>query len=87
MTDQLPLDVAGRWCPIPMGRAYAAKPGSGPEGERCGTCRFARQINGHSRYYWKCSFVPATRGGATDIRLKTPACKKWEPIRKSQETA
>lgn len=77
MTDQLPLDIAGRWCPIPMGRAYAAKPGSGPDGERCGTCAHA-VAREFGRRYWKCALVPATKGPGTDIRLKTPACKKWE---------
>lgn len=77
VSEQLPLDVAGRWCPVPMGRAYADKPGSGPEGERCGTCSFARRHGHHGRYYWKCGLVLSTHGAATDIRLKTPACRKW----------
>jgi len=78
VSDQLPLDIAGRWCPVPMGRAYAAKPGSGPDGERCGTCAHA-YVREFNKRYWKCGLVPASCGIGTDIRLKTPACKKWEP--------
>lgn len=77
MAKQLPLDIAGRWCPVPMGRAYADKPGSGPQGETCGSCRHAH-ARGPRRNYWKCGRVKATCGHATDIRKKTPACRKWE---------
>ena len=76
---QMPLDVAGRWCPVPMGRAYADKPGSGPEGETCRTCANAKGRSGRSpRIFYKCGLVPSTRSTGTDIRLKTPACRKWE---------
>lgn len=58
-------------------RAYAAKPGTGPDGEICRTCShsYARRF---SKNYWKCGLVPATGGQGTDIRLKSPACSKWE---------
>jgi hypothetical protein len=58
--------------------AYAAQPGTGPEGESCRTCEhsYARQF---TKNYWKCGLVPATGGPGTDIRLKSAACEKWEP--------
>lgn len=61
-------------------KAHAAKPGTGPEGERCGTCRHAVVSGYHSKNYWKCGLMRTcwTGGGATDIRLKDAACKLWE---------
>lgn len=58
--------------------AYAAVPGSGPSGETCKTCRhsFARSMT--SKRYWKCGLVPITHGPATDIRVGSPACSKWQ---------
>lgn len=58
---------------------YADKPGSGPEGETCGTCKhcvFKRMAGS----YPKCAVVKEswTSGTATDIRLKSAACSKWE---------
>lgn len=56
---------------------YAAHPGTGPEGETCGSCR---HVTGHrrSRTYYKCGLVQMTFGPGTDIRLKSPACWRWE---------
>lgn len=58
-------------------RGYAAPLGSGPEGETCGSCEHAYGIR-HSKVYYKCALVKATRGAGTDIRLKWPACSRWE---------
>ena len=58
-------------------KGYAAEPGTGPVGETCKTC-------GHSDYvecakrYWKCDLRRHTASYATDIRLKSPACKFWK---------
>ena len=60
-------------------RGYAALPGTGPAGERCGTCRFAYSRLA-TRRYWKCGHAAApraTHGYGTDIRLKSPACRFW----------
>lgn len=59
--------------------AYPYKPGSGPAGERCGTCancHLAARRNPKARHY-KCALVVPTFGPGTDIRLKTPACRAW----------
>lgn len=58
-------------------RAYAAHPGSGPRGETCRTCAhsYGRQF---SKTYWKCDLVKATGGAGTDIKLRSPACSRWE---------
>lgn len=59
---------------------YAAVPGTGPEGETCKTCRhlFRRKM---SHVYLKCKLMERqwTRGTASDIKAKTPACARWEP--------
>ena len=67
----------GRRDPTPAG--YAAPPGTGPEGERCGTCRF-HVINRLAKKYHKCGLMRArwTGGRKTDILLRSPACKLWE---------
>jgi hypothetical protein len=58
--------------------AYAAPPGSGPAGMTCKDCKHA-EGHGRSRTYWKCVLVRSTNGAATDIRLRTPACRFFEP--------
>ena len=57
---------------------YAAKPGSGPAGETCRGCAHAVNRDG----YWKCVLLRArwTSGPGSDIRLKSPACARWEKI-------
>ncbi len=57
-------------------RGHAGQPGKGPAGETCGTCR---HVEGH--IYFKCGHRMAphfTRGKATDIRKRDPACERWE---------
>lgn len=44
----------------------------------CGECRHAVQVGHNTRRYWKCDLVKITRGAGTDIRLKWPACEKFE---------
>ena len=51
----------------------------GPAGETCKTCSHAKRREHHDKYYWKCELVAETRGRATDIRLKSPACHAWNP--------
>lgn len=59
-------------------KGMAGPPGTGPEGETCGTCANTVYVQYAKRYY-KCKLVNYTSGPATDIRLKTPACRHWEP--------
>ncbi len=56
---------------------YAAVPGTGPAGETCKTCRHAYAVE-FARRYWKCDRIRPTRGLGTDIRLKAPACRRWQ---------
>ena len=61
-------------------RGHAAQPGTGPAGERCGSCRFLKG-NALGRVYYKCGHAQApqrTNGAATDIKLHDPACERWE---------
>lgn len=44
----------------------------------CGECIHAVLVGHNSRDYWKCDLVRITRGAGTDIRLKWPACVKFE---------
>ena len=61
---------------VPAG--YAALPGTGPAGETCGSCAHASRRH----RYAKCRLLRArwTHGIKTDIRLRTPACSRWQPI-------
>lgn len=70
-------DKAKRKSPVPRG--HAARPGTGPDGETCGSCAhvFRRQLG---KTYLKCSLAKAkwTGGGASDIRARDAACSRWE---------
>ena len=62
---------------------YADVPGTGPAGETCGSCLHKRRMsNGGKRAWHKCRLTRErwTGGSASDIRVRTPACRKWEPI-------
>lgn len=58
---------------------YAEAPGSGPDGETCKTCKFAT-AHQHAKRYWKCILRQRfwTGGAGSDIKLKSPACSRWE---------
>lgn len=60
-------------------RGHAWKPGTGPAGETCKTCKhyYVRRWAGTFR---KCLLMKPhwTNGPRTDIRARDPACKKWE---------
>ena len=72
-----------RSSPKPAG--HAALPGSGPAGESCRTCQHIvrRRMAGT---YLKCGLMRRfwTGGGATDIRARDPACRRWEKIDKKE---
>ena len=61
-------------------RGLYADIGPGPEGETCGTCRHAMRFWRPSRSWAKCGLMRSnwTGGEGSDIRLRTPACRKWE---------
>lgn len=60
-------------------RGHAARPGTGPEGETCGSCAHY-SVQRYSKTYRKCALTKAawTHGPGTDIRAKDPACSKWD---------
>ena len=50
-----------------------------PAGEKCGSCRhLQRSYTSPGRWFNKCALRGVTRGPATDLRLKWPACERWE---------
>jgi hypothetical protein len=65
----------------PKGRAKYKKPielyGPGPPGETCKTCDHCNSYR-QSRKWYKCGEWIESNSSATDIRLKWPACGKWE---------
>jgi hypothetical protein len=60
-------------------RGHVAPPGTGPEGETCGSCKhlFRNQM---AKVYLKCGLNRAkwTGGGKSDVRARDHACKMWE---------
>jgi hypothetical protein len=60
-------------------RGYADRPGTGPAGEACGTCRHAHRFK-QSKSWIKCELNRGkwSGGRATDILAGSPACSKWE---------
>ena len=61
-------------------RGYAAPPGTGPAGETCKTCKHYT-IRSFAKDYRKCLLMQAhwTGGAGTDIKARSPACRKFEP--------
>lgn len=59
---------------------YAGKPGAGPSGQTCGSCRFCRWRQMAGRKYFKCQRMSAvwTRDRSTDISVRSPACDRFE---------
>ena len=79
MTDQGLLFDPGPPSKIPANPCTPARPGTGPEGAACKTCRhLARQKLANT--YIKCGLMRHcwTHGGATDIRAWWPACRFYE---------
>jgi hypothetical protein len=66
-----------RTTPTPNG--YAWTPGSGPDGETCGSCKHSFRGWG-AKVFYKCLLTKSmhTHGRATDVLLKSPACKFFE---------
>jgi hypothetical protein len=65
-------------------RGYAYHPGTGPQGETCGSCRFDERY----RRWHKCGHEAArhkqTGGRGSDILVSAAACKYWETVPKSE---
>lgn len=59
-------------------RGYAAPPGTGPDGQCCGTCKWAVRHRRWSKCHHPIRRYLNTAGSATDILLRTAACSKWE---------
>ena len=68
-----PIDLKD---PTKYGNGYAAAPGSGPDGETCGTCKHL-VVKEYANKYFKCGIGKITGGAGTDIRKKSLACHKW----------
>lgn len=77
LTEAQAYDLLKRKRAVPSGHAW--KPGTGPAGETCGTCKH-RVIKRLARNYQKCGKNESkwTGGPKSDIRAKDPACKFWE---------
>lgn len=54
---------------------------------RCKDCKHATRQLGNTRYYWKCLKNPRglTKGLATDLRLKWPACELLDEVVPSRD--
>lgn len=61
-------------------KAYAAAPGTGPDGETCGTCAHSGWRGNVAGRYLKCGLMRATWSGGkgSDVKVRSPACSKWE---------
>jgi hypothetical protein len=59
-------------------KSHAAKPGTGPEGETCGSCAHKRINQMYSgRKFFKCGLISSTNGKGTDILVRDEACERW----------
>ncbi len=72
----------------PTANGYAWKPGTGPKGETCKSCRHYIR-NYQARVYLKCGLMRSKWTGSikTDILAKAPACKFWEKPDASQSSS
>lgn len=63
----------------PPPKGYAARPGTGPAGETCRTCKHMyRKLM--SKTYLKCLLRKQfwTGGRGSDVLARSPACSFWE---------
>jgi hypothetical protein len=62
-------------------KAHPYPPGSGPKGQFCSTCQKCVCRHFTRKRFYKCRVMMKTwtGGKGTDIRLKDPACRSWEP--------
>lgn len=59
---------------------YAARPGTGPKGQRCNTCRFCIVVTQSGERVRKCELKAPiwTTTDETNVKHNAPACKMWE---------
>ena len=48
------------------------------ENKRCGDCRYLCKTSTNSHTFYKCNLIGISASEATDIRLRDPACSRWE---------
>ena len=74
--DFMTLPLGAMPKPIPKG-LYAERPGTGPEGETCGSCEHLYRVR-LANTYLKCGLMRGkwTGGGGTDVKARAPACAK-----------
>ncbi len=77
MRDLFGVDVPDTPPRFKPDRAHPAPPGTGPAGQTCGTCAACWHCPTTRRRYYKCNLMPHSNGPATDIALKTPACRHF----------
>ena len=60
-------------------RGGADRPGTGPAGETCGSCKHLERTGRSGKCFPKCALTRAcwTHGPKTDIRIRWAACSKW----------
>lgn len=85
-------DLLGHPIPPPAIQAvrrigYAARPGTGPKGQRCNTCAHCIKITQHRQPARKCELKAPiwTTSAETDVKHNAPACRFWQ--RKKWEEA
>jgi len=68
---------------------YAAPPGSGAQGETCGTCTHCCIRRIHDRNIYKCGqrVERWTLDRSSDVLLRSPACRKWQAGKPQLTTA
>lgn len=59
-------------------RGYAAVPGGGPVGETCRSCAHSYFVQPAVKRFYKCRLTRFTNGSASDIKVKSPACRQWK---------
>lgn len=83
MTDELfaiPQSALDYAKAHPPRKGHAGHPGSGPDGETCGSCQHYALSHHRGGTYRKCGLVRAnwSHGPGTDIRKRDPACELWK---------
>lgn len=71
----------------PHPRGYAARPGTGPKGQRCNTCEHCMVVVSLNRRSRKCHLRAKdwTPGAESDVKHNAPACRDWVRKKYSNE--
>lgn len=82
-----PTDLFGEPLPAAVVRhkaakrsiGYASRPGTGPKGQRCYSCKFAHRVAEAGRHAWKCEHRAAVWDRPeSNIKPGAPSCREWE---------